>query len=395
MIKILNTLLFLLLISCTNKDKASTYLNKIDLKNASMTKELLFTEEIDSIEYILLEMTEDGSSAINNILDLCITDDYIYIQSSKRDGILQFRRDGKFIQTFAEKGYGPEETHSINSISADEKNKILYISQLSNTLLFSFNGNYIRKINTPRMTSCQYYLDENLLIEVGKLFTPLNTSDMFGLGIFNLKGDTIGIRNNFINTKILPAEETGLTSTYLIPGISNNYLSHISLSDTIYSLSDEGIVAVYEIYTNNTIEAKKELMHFRSANNFPVNDYMILDFFETYNYFYIRSLHKEQIYIYSYNKYTKKTFSVCAKENPFDFVRYNRRLSLIGLQNPIKKSIPIWISKVYWEKKILVQFNTASELLYLKENNLINSTIKEISEIKEDSNPLISIYHLK
>lgn len=392
--KLLLLVLILSLIGCTEKKMHSLELDRIDLKEAKMLDELFFEADLDSIEYILLEMTPDGESSINNILDYCVTNDYIFIHSSKKGGILQFNRSGKFIRHFAHKGDGPGETISINSISANEEKEELYISQLSTTLVYDFHGNYLKTIKISRLTSFQYYLKNNLWIETGKLFLPINYPRMIGLGIFNLDGDTIDIRNNFVNEEILSADITGIINSYLISGISNNYLSYISLSDTIFSLSSKGIEPVYEINTERTIEAKKKLSNFRSDNMIE-NNFLIHDFFETTDYFYVRVIYNSNMYIYSYNKTNKQTAGILSKLDPFEMMEYNRNLSLIGLKSLYNNNIPVWISKMYWDKKLLVQFNTASEILYLKENGILNNPEGEIKKVNEDSNPLIIIYHLK
>lgn len=101
------------------------------------------------------------------------------------------------------------------------------------------------------------------------------------------------------------------------------------------------------------------------------------------------------MYIYSYNKKNKQTAGMLSKLDPFEMMEYNRNLSLIGLKSLYNNNIPVWISKMYWDKKLLVQFNTASEILYLKENGILNNPEGEIKKVNEDSNPLIIIYHLK
>lgn len=384
----------IVLIGCTGKDLKSLNLDRIDLQGATMLEDIYFDIDLDSVEYILLEMTPNGKSAISNILDYCITDDYVFIHSSKKDGILQFGRSGNFIRYFAEKGGGPGETISISSISANEEKNELYISQLSAILVYDFDGNYLRTIKNSRLTSCQYYLNDNLLVEVGQLFFPINYQGMIGFGIFDLNGDTIGIRNDFVNDEILSADLTGITAFYLISGLDNNYLSYISLSDTIFSLSSDGVEPMYVINTGKTNEMKKELFHYRSDNTIE-NNFAILDFFEIDNLLYIRALYNEKIYIYSYNKKTKQTIGMCSKSNPFKLMKYNRSLTLIGLKGSSNMNIPIWISKVYWNKKMLVQFNTSSEILYLRENGKLNEQEEGLENINEDSNPLIIIYHLK
>ena len=56
--------------------------------------------------------------------------------------------------------------------------------------------------------------------------------------------------------------------------------------------------------------------------------------------------------------------------------------------------IPLWITKSYPEKNILVQYMPAAELFYLKEKNVISEFPSELNNLEEDSNPVIIVYHL-
>lgn len=389
--KYLLLILILFLTGCKNEDPKSTDIYYVDLTQVKVQEDLSFEMKLDSVEYVLLEMTPDGESAINNILDYCISDNYIFIRSSKRSGILQFCRTGKFIRCFAPKGEGPGETNSINSISINEDKEEFYISQLQETLIYDFDGNYLKTIKTKRLTSSQYYLDGNLWCETGKLYYPINQEGMIGVGVFNMDGDTIDIKNDFTNKNILPVDITGITHNYMISNCNNSFLSYISLSDTIYRMDSQGIYPIYVINTGLQKESQKERFHFRS-HNLIKNAFMIHDFFEVNNLLYIRAIYNEEFHIFKYNKESKQTTKIVSNLNPFEMMDLNMNMNLIGLKNRYT-NIPLWISKIYPNRRILSQYNTAAEILYLKEINMLDDFDKVIKNINTDSNPLITIYH--
>lgn len=385
-------ILIFLLTSCNKKNTLPSDVDYIDLTQAIAQEDLSFEIELDSVEYVLLEMTPNGESAINNILDYCITDDYIFIRSSKRSGILQFYRTGKFIRCFAPQGKGPGETISINSISANEDKEEFYISQMQETIIYDFDGNYLRTMKTERLTSSQYYLDEKLWCETGKLYYPINQKGMMGIGVFNMNGDTVDVRNNFINENILSADVTGITHNYMIHCCDSSFLSYISLSDTIYRMKSNGIHPAYIINTGLQKEFEKERLHFRS-HSLMKNTFMVHDFFEVNNVLYVRAIYNEKFHLFKYNKDSKQTTKTISNLDPFEIMDLNINMSLIGLKCK-DTNIPLWVSKVYPNRRILSQFNTAAEIVYLKEMNILKYW-GHTAKIDIDSNPLITIYHYK
>ena len=86
---------------------------------------LQLEDEIESVECIPLETSD--SVLISNILDLRMTDNYIFVYNGKTSEIFQFNRDGKFIRKIGREGNGPGEYSLITELGIDESNKRLYI----------------------------------------------------------------------------------------------------------------------------------------------------------------------------------------------------------------------------------------------------------------------------
>lgn len=105
--KVLFGLMAAILIStgCESK-KSSGELLQIDLTAKDFASgQVEIADEIESVEYVPLELTDE--SLIANILDITVTDEYIFVYSTRQDGVLQFDRKGHFLRRIAKTGNGP------------------------------------------------------------------------------------------------------------------------------------------------------------------------------------------------------------------------------------------------------------------------------------------------
>ena len=76
---------------CESKQPAGE-LPRIDLTATSFAfDQVEIADEIESIEYVPLELTDE--SLIADVLDLCVSDEYIFVYSTRQDGVLQFNRN--------------------------------------------------------------------------------------------------------------------------------------------------------------------------------------------------------------------------------------------------------------------------------------------------------------
>lgn len=382
---------FFVFASCISQ-KASEDIYTVDLR-VSHTHKSQFLDTVDRVEYIPLELTDDDDSLVDQILDISVTDNSIFILSTKQDGVIQFNHNGKFIRKIAKTGEGPGETQMIMSISIDEENDILYVSQPYNTLSYSLDGKYIGTMSFPRILSRQYHLHDGIMAEIGGEYTPLGIPGMFGLGVFSLQGDTIDIKNDFADGDLPSVATAGLKQVYSIDGLSG-HLCYVACNDTIFRLTANGISPAFYIHTGNSKEAKANLTDVRSRDPFPAGNYMIRDFFETTNYFYLRALCDGDMYLYTYNKKTGETFGGISEIAPHEIFDYNRSMTGVGMKNNIDGGLPVWITKSYLEKKMLLQFNTGSEIRYFIEKGEVTE-LDVFKNMDEESNPLIVAYYLK
>ncbi|MDD3256615.1 MAG: 6-bladed beta-propeller [Parabacteroides sp.] len=391
-----NCLLFMILFlnACQYNSSELSDLIVVNLRDGYVDSEINISKEISKIEYVPLELTDDNESMIASILDCCVTDEYVFIVSSKQGGVFQFNRQGRFVRKFAKTGNGPGETQQILSVSADENKSLLYVSELFSTSVYRFDGSFVKKVVSSRGFSYQYLIKDDLMAEIGAEYVPINVPGMFGMGVFNLNGDTIEIKNDFIDSTLTPVEETGLKSVYGIYS-KDGLLCSVESNDTIFYLSSSGIKPMYFLKMDNSKESKSNSFSINNQELLP-NSFSIFDYFETHQSFYVRAIYNNKMYLFQYDKSTKKTLREISETDPNELVTYNRTMAGIGLRNVIDNGLPIWARKSYPDQNIIVQYYTAPEILYLKDNKAVVKELPSVcKDMNENSNPLVVIYHLK
>lgn len=391
-----NCLLFMILFlnACQYNSSELSDLIVVNLRDGYVDSEINISKEISKIEYVPLELTDDNESMIASILDCCVTNEYIFIVSSKQGGVFQFNRQGRFVRKFAKTGNGPGETQQILSVSADDNKSLLYVSELFSTSVYRFDGSFVKKVVSSRGFSYQYLIKDDLMAEIGAEYVPINVPGMFGMGVFSLNGDTIEIKNDFIDSTLTPVEETGLKNVYGIYS-KDGLLCSVESNDTIFFLSSSGIKPMYFLKMDNSKESKSNSLSINNQELLP-NSFSIFDYFETHQSLYVRAIFNNKMYLFQYDKSIKKTLKEISETDPNELVTYNRTMAGIGLRNVIDNGLPIWARKSYPDQNIIVQYYTAPEILYLKDNKTVVKELPSVcKDMNENSNPLVVIYHLK
>lgn len=386
-------MLFLLLSACRQSAEEGK-LPIIDFTAFDDKKPIHLEDEITSIEYIPLETTDE--SLIGTVGDLVLTDDYLFIYSYKTDGIMQFDRKGRFVRNFATTGNGPGETSQIVNISADEENRVLYVSQYFSTFMYSFDGTFIKKLDILRPYSFQFALGDHVVAEIGRDFVPLTLPGMFGLGVFNLAThDTVAMKNDFGDLKLLSPEETALKNIKCNYGIDRSVLVSIDGKDTLYRMTKTGILPAYTIRTGYTDAVRTGLMSAALGAELYDNMCSVFDLFETNRFCIIRTMYNDQFRIFCIDKETGEQTCEQVSFDFNDYFGYNRLLTACGLKNKIDGGLPIWPFRSYPDKKLLVQCNMGGEIAHLLENDKSIKVDPAWKNVTEESNPLIILYHLK
>lgn len=387
--------LSILLIDCNSRVASSKEIFTVEMRQIVTTnKPIVFSEEITHIEYVPLEFTPDGASMLADAMDIAVTDDFVFVNSMKQGGVFQFSRtDGKFIRKFAPTGNGPGETQMIFNIYADELNREIYIVQPHNTLKYNFEGEYISAQEQTRPISLQYPVGNDRIAQLGAELVPFNTPELIDMGLFTTDGDIVKIKNNFARPDIVP-EDNSCIKDVRKAFSDNGILYFIDLNDTIFRISYDDIQPAFVLNRQNSREYLEGSMTPRGNTMLP-NDFWVYDFFETPNSLYVRALYNEneKMHLFAFNKTTRTTTVEISKINPSDLFGLDWWMQGIGIQIG-DGEIPLWATKSYSEKNILVQYMPAPELFYLKEEGIIDRIPDEIADIEEDGNPIVIIYHI-
>ena len=393
---VLLSIILLNAMSCSSKkDTQPDNLSTVEMRqNVSKSSPITFSEEIKRVEYIPLELTDDKRSAISNVFDISVTDDYIFIYAGYGAGIFQFSRiDGKFIRNFAQRGGGPGETQLIFCFYVDEIASKVYIVQAfpHKVLEYMFDGSFVGAHEQKRNISLQYPLGNNLIAVVGRERWPFSDPELIGMGVFNINGDTIAIKNDFARPDILPADASCIKDVRSALSYKS-VLYHIASNDTVFRLSHDGIQPAFVFDRQNSREFLEGALNPKINDLFP-NNFTVWDFFETSKSFYVRAMIDHKMYIFALDKATNQTTSEISNIDPREIFGYDRWMQGIGIRIGDGK-IPFWPTKSFLEKNILVQYLPAPEIFYLKEKGVINQLPKEIDFIDEFSNPVVIIYHI-
>jgi hypothetical protein len=178
----------ILIFSCNQGKKPSGLLEiPIDIDQNSS---ILFSEIVEEIAAIELELTDESLINPNLIRRAIISENYVIIAEAEK--VLLFNRNGKFLRMIGSKGQGPGEHIYIENLAFDEKNKRLFIlSQVpSKIICYDLNGKLLKE----RFNHFVFYTDINIindeLLLVGVWVRPDGTERInTGKSVFRLNDD--------------------------------------------------------------------------------------------------------------------------------------------------------------------------------------------------------------
>lgn len=383
-------------IGCRSNQSAGE-LPQIDLTAKMFASDKLeIADEIESIEYVPLELTDEFPIA--NLLDICVSDEYIFIYSTRQESILQFNRKGKFLRPIAKKGNGPGEVAQITSLTIDEENRLFCVSEYFSTSFFSFNGEFIKKVTSLRPYFYQLSVGPNTMAELGRMYVPMNVSGMFSLGIFNwATDDTIALRPTVGNMNLLSLEETSLKG-WIYNGSMDGWFCYSEGIDTVWNVNAKTISPAFLIHNNYSAEEEKEMRSSQSGNTAIDGKYTIFNLFETPRSYFVKCFDgadQSKFYLYKLNKETGTLSREVSSIDAMELFEHNRVLTGIGIRNETDGGLPIWPYFSFPGKKLMIQVNTAVEIEYLKDKYPDLKKHPVLQKITDESNPLVTIYHLR
>lgn len=139
--------------SCNKKNKTYNL-------EASQSKEIFLSEVASNIEYIPLS----SDIKMKKIRSMRVDSSYFWIGTGK--ALLQFDRKGNFLEQIGKRGKGRGEYILGSKFTISEKQQRVYILNSFSILVYSYKGNFIKKIDLrhleERMNTIE--IDNNRII---------------------------------------------------------------------------------------------------------------------------------------------------------------------------------------------------------------------------------------
>lgn len=395
--KCLYLLLSLLIISCSQKDIVEKEIVTIPVREyISHNDKVSVKKDIDKIEYVPLQLTDDYTSMVGQVMDIALTDNYIFVLSDQKCGVLQFDRNGSFVRQIVKYGSGPGELVYPMSLYATDFDHRLHITCAYKTVVYNFDGGFEEEMNRQgRNSFYSFYLGDNKVVETSFDGMPFQSPGHFGIGVFDEmgKGDTIVMKNDFGNKGIMPLDISGFKLTRCIES-DRGVLFLTMTNDTIFRVTKEGITPVFcwkRDLDNKSLRNAYALLDFIPTNT----DLFIHDVFELPSVVCFRYIYNGNAYVMSYNKRNGEILSTPTGYQWDDLANIDFWMTTYGVENDIDNGVPIIPMHWYKDKKISIQCSPASTIAYLKEIGKLNTPPEALRNITGEENPIVIIYHLK
>jgi len=238
-------------------------LGRNDSKNNEIEVEL--SVEIDNIETRDLNLSEIASdftmvfletnetALINRPREFALNDDYIIIVDIEQKPSKLFTAEGKYVRDIGSIGVGPDEYLTVVSPHIDKTDNSVWLllggnySHPKEGWIYTYNnsGELINRINTFDRSE-----DESangVLIHSNKVIKPGNVGSKNMIVIKSIDNENIIKITNRIPSDYF----TYTTNTSIVYPYGENLHFKIGESDTIYSLSPEGMVTpIATVFTN-------------------------------------------------------------------------------------------------------------------------------------------------
>lgn len=382
---------------------ASCNLNQVDqtgLLTASVRDALnspatlSIADEIESVEYIPLEMTNDDASLIDGVVDFAITSKYIYVLVGKEARIVLFDRQGHFLRTFLRQGQGPDDFNGmIGFIQADEADNRFYV--IGNKVgIYTLEGTFVEDLPVNSPIIYAHHLGNKRIGAIAMPLMPFQNGS-FGIGVFQEDGEAIITKNDFYSP-LVPREDSGFTFGVMgspSDGKQASVLFKTASNDTIYRLSADTIQPVLVAGLSNSDEEVIRGLNIRDIKRFPANgDIFVSDIFETPRRFYLRMMLNEKYYVASVDKHSGETVvEQCdiPETSAYNLADINMQLGIVGSKG--HNRFPVW-GRVLGNN--LVQVVTPYEIETFKEQTQI-TVPQELQKRNANENPIFIIYKIK
>lgn len=189
--------------------------------------------------------TDNLEGCLDAVRDVKVTDDYIFVQSAD-ERLLMYGINGAFIRQIGLKGRGRGEYTSLQSFDIRPGKDELYLCETlgDNILIYSFQGEFLRKISPANLSNAFAVKDDGHL-----LFLSLygNTEKGYDGGVYEADAD-----GNYIKM-IFTLPEYYMPDTYsLFSHISADEIGCMGYEDEdyIYRIKGDSVYRPYRIKTD-------------------------------------------------------------------------------------------------------------------------------------------------
>lgn len=273
------------LASCNSNQVSQTALLTASIREALNSPATLpIADEIESVEYIPLEMTNDNASLVDGVVDFAITSKYMYVLVGKEPRIVLFDRQGHFLRTFIQQGQAPNEFNGmIGFIQANEADNRFYVIGINKIGVYTLEGKFVEDhpINSPIVYA--HHLGKGCLGTIAMPFMPFQEGS-FGIGVFRENGEVIMNKNDSYSP-LVSRENAGFTFGVTgspSDGEQPSVLFKMASNDTVFRLLADTIQPVLVVDLSNSDEEEIRGLNTQDIKKFPADgDILVLDMFET------------------------------------------------------------------------------------------------------------------
>ena len=236
--------LLIVLLSCQSQKEVSFSEDKlpvIDLNGPNLN-DFDFNELVQDIQYLPLE-TKEGN-VVGEVRKIFKTEDYIFI-TDREQNIFIFSASGKYINSFNEKGKGPEEYLSVSDLLYDENEKQILIltgGKPKKLIYYDLNGNYIDSKSFDLRGMDFTFLSNNKAV----LYVPTKMNETNPLlNTLALVTLNEGDDNDFLSTNYetgFPEKSPWLVAGNLSRSFENELIYKEPFNDTIYQVQNDSVL---------------------------------------------------------------------------------------------------------------------------------------------------------
>lgn len=385
-------LLALGVVGCQPKHDVLSGILEVNMRESIQKSEKIsMKDDVESIEYIPLETND--SCLISNLLNLQISNKFMFMYNGKTGQIFQFDRKGKFIRHIGNEGNGPGEYGMVTELSVnDEKQELTVFQYGALPLVYSFDGTYLRCDSTLHQAGGMYVFPTGEMALKGLNMNPIQNAPWAG-ALIDKTGEQKSVKALFpssVNKDFLYMKEICFSPS------GSGVLLFTLCNDTVFRMTSSDIRPAFFLNRGNASNYYDDIANITKLSDPTVeNDATIgiYDMFETPNYFYVRFYKGEQIYIQRLDKQTRELVSYLVPEEYMQSSEAVPGNNVLGLDNDMDGGVPFWPEYAATNGN-RAQVVSAYAIATLKEKGYLKEMPSALN-ISEDDNPVVVIYTFK